>query len=135
MRVLFVGVVCAFLATSLLIRGLLYLSEATSHLDHVQTKAQRRIDKICDVEGEAEDLDLVEECHQSRHVVEQSSLHKALAEALEPWGVASFLINEAVLVVVMILVFTGMFICITMLEKQRTQFMGPIIGQDPKKHE
>jgi len=66
--------------------------------------------------------------------VEQSPLYEALVEALEPWGVATWLINESVLVIVSLFILTGFFFCIKQMEKQTTQFMGPILAtRHPKK--
>ena len=129
-----VGVISVFLVLSALVRGFLSLSETISHKEHIKARAQRFIDRNCDAES-IHDTDAADDCHRRLHIVEQDTTNEALAEALEPWGVATWLISQTVLVIVVLFILTGVFFCIKFMERQRTQFEGPIIGEDPKKRE
>lgn len=133
MKILLLGTVCAFFVTSIILRGVWYISSEIQCKQEQQEKALKFIERNCGPEVEYS-TGATEDCHRRRHLADQSAFYQTLVEALEPWGVASWIISEAVLAAVLFCLLFLVFLCLKRMETQSIVFSGPLIA-DPKKTE
>lgn len=131
MKTLVVGTVAAFLVISALLRAIWFLSAEIQCKQEKQEMARLFLERNCGAEIE-HSTGATEDCHRRRHIAEQSALYQTLVEALEPWGVATWLINEAVLIAVVFVLLTSVFLCLKKMETQSLEFSGPLIAKKAK---